>query len=96
MTVRRTAQRIRRMARTIWRGLGDWLLGRTQTPPTIDTQEYVRKQTLREREYQHAIDAESCVLRVSGKVPKPVRRVPAVIVREKGTQAQRPRREVRL
>lgn len=45
----------------------------------VDVEDAVRQRAIREAEYQMACDAESKVLRVSGKVPEPTRRVSGLV-----------------
>jgi len=51
-----------------------------QDPPTyVDVEAHERRRLIREAEYQAQVDAQSKVLRVSGKVTGERRRVAAVV-----------------
>ena len=49
----------------------------------VDIEDLTRKRAIRESEYQQQADADSHILRVSGKVPQPVKRITAPTSRER-------------
>lgn len=57
---------------------------RDSDPVFVDTHDLAVGGRLREIEFRQQLDQESCVLRTSGKVAKPVRRLTAPVVRQKG------------
>jgi len=57
---------------------------RPEADEFIDLTDYSRRVLVAEAVYQAAADRESGVLRVSGKVPRPTRRLAGIVERKDG------------